>query len=140
MDKYFWTEHAKFKLRQYGFSEQRIKRVLRNPYRKEEGIVKNTIAMMAPASTRRDCSSKRGGPVSTKRVDGKENWKQEIWVMIQKERKNKSKINPVKSAFGGFASQKFNGVKIISVWRYPGVSPKNNPIPEDILREIGEIC
>lgn len=126
MDKYFWTEHAKFKLRQYGFSEQRIKRVLRNPYRKEEGIVKNTIAMMTP--------------VSTKRVDGKENWKQEIWVMIQKERKNKSKINPVKSAFGGFASQKFNGVKIISVWRYPGVSPKNNPIPEDILREIGEIC
>lgn len=126
MDKYFWTEHAKFKLKQYALSEQRIKRVLRSPYRKEEGIVKNTIAMMAP--------------VSTKRVDGKETWKQEIWVMIQKERKNKAKIHPVKSAFGGFASQKFNGVKIISVWRYPGVSPKNNPIPEDILREIGEIC
>ena len=28
---------------------------------------------------------------------------------------------------------------IISAWRYPGVSPKKNPIPEDILREIEEI-
>ena len=29
-------------------------------------------------------------------------------------------------------------IKIISAWRYPGVSPKNNPIPDDILREIEE--
>jgi hypothetical protein len=27
-------------------------------------------------------------------------------------------------------------IKIISAWRYPGKSPKNNPIPEEILNEI----
>jgi len=27
-------------------------------------------------------------------------------------------------------------LKIISAWRYPGKSPKNNPIPEEILKEI----
>ncbi|MFZ5982574.1 MAG: hypothetical protein ACOYS2_03350 [Patescibacteria group bacterium] len=130
MDKYFWTEHAKFKLKQYGLSEQRIKRVLRNPYRKEEGIVKNTIAMMAP--------------VSTKRVNGKETWKQEIWAMIQnnsKIKKQNSKLQIKNQKSDNYKLQTTNyKLKIISVWRYPGVSPKNNPIPEDILREIGEIC
>ncbi|EKE15999.1 MAG: hypothetical protein ACD_11C00057G0024 [uncultured bacterium] len=57
-------------------------------------------------------------PTSIKRgKDGKENWGSEIWVMYQINRK----------------------IKIISVWRYPGVSPKNNPIPEDVLREIENI-
>ncbi len=110
MDKYFWTEHAKFKLKQYGLSEQRIRRVIRSPYRKEEGIVKNTVAVMQPQSS--------------KKVDGKEFWKQEIWAMYQKERKTK-KLSLIPGKF-----------KIISAWRYPGVSPKNNPIPEDILQEI----
>ncbi|HBR79614.1 MAG TPA: hypothetical protein DEA46_04270, partial [Candidatus Moranbacteria bacterium] len=32
-----------------------------------------------------------------------------------------------------------NQLKIISVWRYPGVSPKNNPIPSEILEEVGEM-
>ena len=27
-------------------------------------------------------------------------------------------------------------LKIISAWRYPGVSPERDPIPADILREI----
>ena len=27
-------------------------------------------------------------------------------------------------------------IKIISAWRYPGVSPRRNPIPADILRQI----
>ncbi len=29
---------------------------------------------------------------------------------------------------------------IISAWRYPGVSPKNNPIPEEIFRELEEVA
>jgi hypothetical protein len=29
-------------------------------------------------------------------------------------------------------------ITIISAWRYPGVSPKKNPIPNEILREIEE--
>ena len=34
----------------------------------------------------------------------------------------------------------FRKMKIISAWRYPGVSPKNHPIPEEILRELGDLA
>lgn len=27
-------------------------------------------------------------------------------------------------------------IRIISAWRYPGMSSKRNPIPEEILREL----
>lgn len=27
-------------------------------------------------------------------------------------------------------------IRVISAWRYPGVTDENSPIPEDILREI----
>ncbi|MBI3304824.1 DUF4258 domain-containing protein [Candidatus Parcubacteria bacterium] len=27
-------------------------------------------------------------------------------------------------------------IKIITAWRYPGESPKRNPVPENILREV----
>ncbi len=128
-DKYFWTEHSIFKMRQYGLGEQRIRRIIKNPKRKEEGIVENTIAVMQPASTRRDdCSSRRGGPVGSKKEKGKETWKQEIWVMYQL----KSKVNPP----AGGQKSKVGQLKIISTWRYPGISPKRNPVPEDILKEI----
>lgn len=30
-------------------------------------------------------------------------------------------------------------IKIISAWRYPGHSPKRDPIPENILKEIKKI-
>jgi hypothetical protein len=42
----------------------------------------------------------------------------EIWVMIQDEK---------------------NRRKIISAWRYPGITKKGEPLPEEILREIKEI-
>jgi len=87
--------------------------VVKNPQRVEEGIVKNTIAVMQPASLR------------TK--EGKRVWSQEIWAMYQK--KIKSEKLKVKS-FGP------NKIRIISAWRYPGVSPKRDPIPEDILRDL----
>ena len=100
-EKYHWTEHAKFKMKFYGLSAQKILGVISRPARKEEGIVEKTIAVMKP--------------VSPKIINGKEAWKSEVWVMYQKQ-----KIK----------------YKIISAWRYPGVSPKRNPIPEDILSEI----
>jgi len=116
--KYFWTEHSKFKMRQYGLSAQRIKRIIRAPKRIEEGVVKKTIAVMQP--------------VSTKIKDGKEIWNQEIWAMYQA----KSKVKSQKSK----AILNSKPIKIISAWRYPGMSPKNNPIPEDILEELAELC
>lgn len=45
-DKYHWTKHSLYKMRRYGLSEQRIKRVIRHPVRTEEAIVPNLIAAM----------------------------------------------------------------------------------------------
>lgn len=52
----------------------------------------------------------------------KKKWSQEIWVMYVDDKKIK------------------NCKKIITCWRYPGVSPIREviPIPEDILEEIQE--
>lgn len=52
-DKYLWTIHAKLKLRYYGLSESRIKRIIQFPARTEEGIVEKTVAVMQPAGTKR---------------------------------------------------------------------------------------
>ena len=112
-EKYEWTQHAAFKMKQYGLTAQRILRVVKNPQRTEEGIVKNTIAVMQPASLR------------TK--DGKRVWSQEIWAMYQIKRKMQS------AKLKNFEQQR---IRLISAWRYPGVSPERDPIPEEILREL----
>jgi hypothetical protein len=129
--EFFWTRHAGFKMRQYGLSEQRIKRVVKNPKRKEEGVAKNTVAVMQP--------------ISSKAINGKEIWKQEIWVMYTRGARNsKYQISNNKknsnSEIQNYKPNLRNGkLKIISAWRYPGVSPEKNPIPEEILRELGSI-
>jgi len=48
----------------------------------------------------------------------KQTWSSEIWVMYQLEKRK---------------------YKIISVWRYPGVSPKRNFIPEEIINEAKDL-
>lgn len=48
-EKYFWTNHARTKLRFYRLTESRIKRVIRHPARVEEGILEGAIACMQPA-------------------------------------------------------------------------------------------
>jgi len=154
-DKYFWTQHAIYKLRQYGLSAQRVIRVINNPQRKEEGIVPKTVAVMQPASTRVDRSSTRGGPSSTKNKNGKKVWSQEIWAMYKLRGseaisnfqiptlptgRQVSKQNQ-NSKFKNYEPKTINQkqIKIISAWRYPGISPKRDPIPEEILREISEL-
>ncbi|MDO8443607.1 MAG: hypothetical protein Q7S78_01290 [Candidatus Azambacteria bacterium] len=47
-DKYQWTKHSIYKMRYYGLSQQRIKRIIRHPARIEEAIVSNMIAVMCP--------------------------------------------------------------------------------------------
>ncbi|MEK7163079.1 MAG: hypothetical protein AAB696_02210 [Patescibacteria group bacterium] len=59
-----WTKHAQSKMRFYGLSKQRVRRVLHSPKRTEEGIAPNTAAMM--------------------QVAGSEKHPYEIWVMVQK--------------------------------------------------------
>jgi hypothetical protein len=114
--QYVFTVHAQHKMQQYGLSEQRVKSVIRNPRRREEGIVPKTVAVMQPPSVKRDAT-------------GKEIWTQEIWVMFQVQ-STKNKTSTLVTTPGR--------LKIISAWRYPGVSPKRNPIPPEILRELEE--
>lgn len=54
----------------------------------------------------------------------------EIWVMYQNIKTN-----------GKSLIINSNKIKIISAWRYPGISPARGriPIPEDILAELDEI-
>jgi hypothetical protein len=99
--EYSFTRHSEYKMRQYRLSPQRIRSVIRNPKRREEGIIPNTVGVMQPTSI--------------KRKDGQETWTQEIWCLYKVSKGQK---------------------KIISAWRYPGVSPKRDPIPEDILQEL----
>jgi len=70
---YLWTFHSKRKLFQYGFGPGLIKRVIRYPDRKEEGVAENTVAVMKDKSTK-----------STKK---------EVWVMYQNVKRKKRIIS-----------------------------------------------
>ena len=110
-ENYHWTDHVRQKMRQYGLSESRIKRVLRFPKRVEIGVAEDTVAGMQPAG-----SSKHP---------------YEIWVMWTMGRKTQganSKSPKTKFSFGN------TKITIISAWRYPGVSPVHEPppIPEEV--------
>lgn len=125
--EFYWTEHVLFKMRLYALSVQKVLGVIKRPERKEEGIVKNTIAVMQP--------------INLKIINGKKIWKQEVWVMYQG--KVKSETGNYQSQTTRLASIRFresrrvnHKLRIISAWRYPGVSPQKNPIPSGILAEI----
>lgn len=96
-ERFYWTKHVKNKMRYYGLSENRLKRVLHSPDRKELGIAPTTVAVMQKAGTKKHPT--------------------EIWLMYQKDKTK---------------------TKIITAWRYPGISPKRQPppIPEDILWQL----
>jgi hypothetical protein len=107
-----WTRHAKAKMAFYKLSEQRVMRVVHLPKRVEEGVAPKTVAMMQPASVKttagRPTLEKKGGVVTKK-----ESWSQEIWVMIQDLGKQR---------------------KIISAWRYPGMTRPKSEVAMDTLR------
>lgn len=102
-----WTHHSREKMRFYKLSEQRVKRVIHSPKRVEEGIAPKTIAMMQPASVKRDMRH--------------ETWNQEIWVMIQRVRH-------------GTRDKRQEIMKVISAWRYPGMTKSRSEIALDFLR------
>lgn len=96
-EKISWTKHVKEKMRFYGLSESRLRRVLLNPKRKETGIAPDTIAVMQST--------------------GSEKHPTEIWLMYREAGKK---------------------IKIITAWRYPGISPVREPppVPEDIVQDL----
>ena len=118
--KILWTEHSKIKMRQYGLSQQKVLGVLRKPERTEKAIVPGLLAVMKTNKLF----------FKEKKLDIKKAWLQpkkspgEIWVMY-KTFKNRGE------------SQK----KIISAWRYPGVTKPGDeiPIPEDIKTFIKSV-
>ncbi len=114
--RYQFTLHSEYKMREYHLSRQRVIRIIRSPHRTETGIVENTVAVMQPAST--------------KRVNGKETWSQELWVMYKVMGQGKLTKSKLEKALNQ------SELKIISAWRYPGVSPERDPIPSEILQEI----
>jgi len=94
-----WTRHVVSKMRQYGLSPTRLKRLLNNPERQEQGIAEGTIALMQTVGTKKRPT--------------------EIWLMYQPIDKKK---------------------RIITAWRYPGISPKQEiPIPQEIIKELEEL-
>lgn len=108
-----WTEHSKIKMRQYGLSKQKLLGILHRPERKEQGIVPGTMAVMKTNKVF----------FKEKRVTLAKAWSRpkkapgEIWLM-----------------FRDIKDQR----KVISAWRYPGVSKPGEeiPIPEDIRQEL----
>jgi len=113
--RYSWTWHVIEKMKFYGISPSRVKRVIRFPKRTEEGIAPKTAAVMK----RNDTPKK----------------KEEVWVMYQKLTNNRQ---PIASNATNATNNK---IRVISAWRYPGISPKGKeiPIPEDILNELENI-
>lgn len=103
-------------MRQYRLSEARIKRVLRFPKRVEVGIAPGTTAAMQPAGSKKHSY--------------------ELWVMWVEKAKIKTKNSGIKK----FLLDK-EAIKIISAWRYPGVSPIHEPppIPDDVWEIIEKL-
>jgi len=67
-----WTNHSIDKMRYYGLSEARLKRVLNNPKRKELGIAPGTVAIMQSAGSKKHPT--------------------EIWIMYQNLKGGKIRI------------------------------------------------
>lgn len=152
-DKYQWTAHVTEKMHFYGLSEQKVLGVIRNPKRVETGIVENTLAVMVPVGNigKKDAKPSKWKKTFVSEESNDDKWNQEIWVMYQlrdsgasskKQITNYKQIskseNPNVQKLAKLMNLKARKLIIISAWRYPGVSPKNNPIPEEILREIEE--
>jgi hypothetical protein len=130
--KYYWTEHAKKKMRQHGLSAQRVTRVLRRPLRTEKSIAgESVIAVMQPQSMKRD-------------NDGGRTWSSEIWVMYKiVENKKRSSVeknsDDAMAEFLASVALEQKQIRIISAWRYPGKTKPGQDLPDEIVAEIAEV-
>jgi len=123
--KLYWTEHSKIKMRQYGLSKQKLLGILRRPERKELGIVPGTSAVMKTNKIFKKTLplfEEKAKPAFAKASAWRRKAPGEIWLMYKDVRKREE---------GQIR-------KIISAWRYPGISKPGEeiPIPEDIRHEL----
>jgi hypothetical protein len=114
--KFHWTEHSKIKMKQYGLSKQKLLGILARPERKELGIVPGTFAMMRTNKV----FFKAKQITLTKAWQKPKKAPGEIWIMYKDTKSSDSSKQMIR--------------KIISAWRYPGISKPGEeiPIPEDI--------
>jgi len=68
-----WTAHGRGKMRYYGLSEARVKRIIHSPKRIEEGIAPKTVAFMQAAGTAKH--------------------PYELWVMVQDDTRQRKVIS-----------------------------------------------
>ena len=119
--KLHWTEHSKIKMRQYGLSQQKLLGILRKPERKEKGIAPGTTAVMKTNKVF----------FKEKKITLDKAWQRpkrapgEIWIMYKDATLRRDS-----------GQEKIR--KIISAWRYPGISKPGDeiPIPDDIRQEL----
>ena len=126
-------------------SERRILRVLRCPQRTEEGIAEGTLASMQRAGSKKhpyeiwvmyqmisQTSHSEGDPPLAENLKSQNEGRKS-----EKERGRKKEGKIDKKLF--LSGDKPFKVKVISAWKYPGLSPKGKaiPIPEEILAELG---
>jgi isochorismate hydrolase len=140
------TRHAEYKMKQYGLSLQKVKGVIRSPRRIEKGVATNTIAVMQPVNPKstsdvvhKSLAHNLAGNEAGKFPSSKEIWKQEIWVMYQTNSQpttHNLQQRQTKKDLARSYQLKAQSYKIISAWRYPGISPTHNPIPSEILLEL----
>jgi len=77
--KVHWTSHIENKMKYYGLSKQRMRRVFKSPNRKELGIAPDTIAVMQTVGTKK--------------------YPTEIWLMYQDIQSEKEKLINMISAW-----------------------------------------
>ncbi len=104
-------------MKQYGLSVSKLLGILHKPERKEKAIVPGLIAVM---KTNKKFHNKTIPLIKEKKwqppkVPG------EIWIMYKDIKKQRENIR-----------------KIISAWRYPGITKPGEeiPIPDDIRQEL----
>ena len=127
--KLFWTRHAREKMHYYRLSEGRVRRVMNMPKRLEVGVAPKTVAMMQPTllhtMMRASRAKRTKAPLNFRWASrpiaqnhgastSKESWTEEIWVMVQ---------------------DVPTGRKIISTWRYPGMTKVRGEITEVMRNE-----
>lgn len=115
--KLVWTQHSEIKMKQYGLSKSKLSNILRKPERKEQGIVPGTTAVMRTNKVlfKQKQITVAGAWQKPQRAPG------EVWLMYKDVKKDEGPIR-----------------RIISAWRYPGVSKPGEeiPIPQDIRDEL----
>lgn len=104
--KYAWTNHSARKMVFYVLSPDRVKRIIRNPFRTEEGIVPGTVVAMQKAGTAKKPT--------------------EIWVMYKEEGKI-SKIPGLGTKKLIITAWRYPGISKVR---------SAAPIPTDIISEL----